>query len=90
MLSTRDCGEGPAVSKVQGRLGKRREQTTAKRRCRVEPRSEGNEAERGVEKSEPLNSTEEAGELTPGDPVEGSRRSVQRTSGGKDGTDQGP
>jgi len=45
----------------------------------VEPLSEGNEARRGGEKSEPLNSTDEAGELTPGDPVEGSRRLVYGT-----------
>ncbi len=42
--------------------------------------SEGNEVKRGGEMSEPLNGTEEAGELTPGDPVEGKRRSVYGTS----------
>ncbi len=53
-------------------------------------RSEGNEARRGGEKSEPLSSTGEAGELTPEDPVEGRQRSVYGTSGGKDDTDIGP
>jgi hypothetical protein len=41
----------------------------------VEPRSEGNEAKRGAEKSEPLSSTGEVGEPTPGDPMEGRQRS---------------
>ena len=52
--------------------------------------SEGNEAKRGDEKSQPLNSTDEAGELTPGDPAEGRRRSVYGTSGGKDDVDIEP
>ncbi len=52
--------------------------------------SEGNEAKRGDEKSQPLNSTDEAGELTPGDPAEGRRRSVYGTSGGKDVADIEP
>ena len=56
----------------------------------MEPPSEGNEARRGDEKSEPLNSTDEAGELIPEDPVEGSRRSVYGASRGKDDTDIGP
>jgi hypothetical protein len=51
---------------------------------------EGNEAPRGGEMSEPLRSTAEAGELTPGDPVEGRRRSVYGPSGGTDATDIGP
>lgn len=41
----------------------------------VEPLSEGNEARRGGEMSEPLSSTGEVGELTPGDPTEGRQRS---------------
>jgi hypothetical protein len=45
----------------------------------VELLSEGNETRRGGEKSEPLNSTDEAGELTPGDPAEGRRRLVYGT-----------
>ena len=44
----------------------------------------------GGEKSELLNSTDEAGELIPEDPVEGSRRSVYGTYGGKDGEDFEP
>ena len=60
------------------------------RGARVEPRREGNEAQRGGEKSEPLSSTDEAGELSPEDPVEGRRRSVYGASRGKDDTDIGP
>ena len=56
----------------------------------MEPPSEGNEATRGAETSEPRHSTREAGEPTPGDPVEGRRRSVYGTSGGTDATDIEP
>ena len=56
----------------------------------MEPLSEGNEAKRGGETSEPLSSTDEAGELTREDPVEGRRRSVNGTSGGTDDTELEP
>ncbi len=56
----------------------------------MEPPSEGNEATRGGETSEPLHSTGEVGEPTPGDPVEGRRRSDYGTSGGTDATDIEP
>ena len=52
--------------------------------------SEGNEAKRGDEKSQPLNSTDEAGELTPGDPAKRRWRSAYGTSGGKDDVDIEP
>jgi hypothetical protein len=91
-LHLRDGGAGTALEKSPGPtpvasmgVGSERE-----RGARVEPPSEGNEARRGDEKSEPLNSTDEAGELIPEDPVEGSRRSVYGASGGKDDTDIGP
>ena len=56
----------------------------------MESSSEGNEARRGDETSEPLHSTAEAGEPAPRDPVEGRRRSVYGTSGGTDATDFEP
>jgi hypothetical protein len=82
---------GAALKKVQARRTVRPRTTGSEGRgARVEPRSEGNEATRGGETSEPLSSTEEAGELSPGDPVEGRRRPVYGTSGGKDDTDIEP
>ncbi len=56
----------------------------------MEPLREGNETRRGGEKSEPLNSTDEVGELSPGDPTMGSRRSVYGISGGKGDADIEP
>ena len=56
----------------------------------MERLSEGNEARRGGETSEPLHSTGEAGEPAPRDPVEGRRRSDYGTSGGTDATDLEP
>ena len=74
-LHTQGRGEGTAITTVQGRPVQRPEQAAAKRGRRgVEPPSEGNEARRGGEQSEPLNSTGEAGEPTPGDPAEERRR----------------
>ncbi len=56
----------------------------------MEPPSEGNEATRGGETSEPLQSTDEVGEPTPGDPMEGRQRSDYGPSGGTDATDIEP
>ena len=91
-LHLRDGGGGTALEKSPGprpvaSMGYRERK---QRGARVEPPSEGNEARRGDEKSEPLSSTDEAGELSPEDPVEGRRRSVYGASRGKDDTDIGP
>ena len=90
-LHLREGGAGTALEKSPGPacVASTRAGSEA-RGARVEPLCEGNEAQRGGEKSEPLSSTGEAGELTPEDPVEGRQRSVYETSGGKDDTDIGP
>jgi hypothetical protein len=78
--SKKSCGSGAARKKwsrpSEGGVHARWERTE---RRRVELLSEGNEARRGGENSEPLNSTEEVGELAPGDPMEGRRRLVYGT-----------